>query len=305
VVPRWIFSTEVDGQLASYSVGGSFAEQDEFHGQTSGDVTVGGVASPLQELPRTRLSLAGLEFECALSDVGGWRLSNEPARHDPPSACARAPVWHPFHCFSFPDAALATTPELGLGARLRAEVLEVGSGRPPVSACGGELDIRLAYTPGLELAWARFRRDGAEGLLVMSSPGVGMPLSVGSTIDIDYVRNAQDERLLVRDDAGQLLLWMVEALSLDDVVAPSELTLAMGPEQCAMVPSGCTLASQLGIDFTLDGTTQRLAYGERRESGGFVFVHGGYELGLVSFDGCYDGAAAGVTAEVWAVPRAR
>ena len=299
--PKWTFSAEAGGDIVNFSISGAYDEQDEFDGSPDGYAGVE-PGEWLEQLPLTRLALAGLEFECSRSEADGWQLSNDPPRHDPPSACVE-PQWHAFHCVSFPEAAVDVDYDQGrLTGRLSAEVLAVGSGRPPGTVCRDDVEIRLSYAPNTELTWARLGWEGSEGLLVMSSPGVGLPFGVGRTIDIDYMVARSEETLVVRDPAGSLLLWLGEALSLEGLVGtPDEFALAQGPEQCATLGSGCMLASQLGIDFKLGDNTERLTYGTHRESNGFVFVHGGYDRGTVQLQGCYDGAPAGVTAAVWAV----
>jgi hypothetical protein len=112
------------------------------------------------------------------------------------------------------------------------------------------------------------------------------------------------ETLDVRDTSGRPLLWMGKGPWVERVVTPPELSLAVGPEQCASIPSGCTLASQYAIDFTRGGLTERLAYGTHQERDGYIFVHAGCDIGTVAVDGCYDGAPAGVTALMWAAPAA-
>jgi hypothetical protein len=301
---RWTFSVQAGDRLANYTVSGPLAEEREYQGNAFGDVVVDGVETRLEQLPRTRLALAGLEFECARSEVAGWRLSNDPSRHEPAAACVDPP-WHGFDCLDFPFDPTELEPESSVYvSRLRASVLEIGSGRPPGSACVDEVDIRLMYVPSTQLSWARFEWQGTEGVLVMSSPGAPLPFAVGSVLDIHHEVDTgwNAETLDVRDTSGRLLLWMGKGPWVERVVTPPELSLAVGPEQCASIPSGCSLASQYAIDFTRGGLTERLAYGAHQERDGYIFVHAGCDIGTVRVDDCYDGAPAGVTALMWAAP---
>lgn len=301
---HWTFSVGAGEGAADYRIYATYAQDNERVANVPrGSKVVVGVDAPLEELSRTRLALAGLEFECSPSGDAAWRLSNVPSRHDPPSSCVQ-PAQHAFHCLDLPQETLVRVdPNDGVWVgRLRASALAVGSGRPPGGACLDEVSARLEYSPSTELEWARFEWEGREGWMVMSSPGVGLPFEVGGALDIDYRGYLRyEETLQVRDGSGRLLLWMATAADTQYLATPAELSIATGPEQCANVPSGCTLASQYAIDFTLNGLTEEVAYGKSREADGYVLVHGGYDVGILAVDGCDDGAAPGVTAQVWAV----
>jgi hypothetical protein len=271
-VGKWSFAANgATGPLGSFEIHGVYPEQNERASSNSSSVFVDGVESALEQLPRTRLALAGLEFECARPDALGWRLSNDPERHEPPSACVSPPLPE-FHCFQFPAGSVSDfDPAAGVqSAQFRAEVLALGTGRPPGDVCSSEVENRLVYDPNTRLVWARIARAGAEGWLVLRSPGVALPFAAGSSVDISYIRQAATlgATLDVRSTSGKLLLWMGQALELESVVTPAELSVATGPEQCATLPSGCYLSSQYAIDFDMGGQTERLTYGASVTRGG-------------------------------------
>lgn len=333
VLPTLTFALDLAGERVELRLGAPLAEETELDAAGAGVLLRSdGTTEEAREYPRTALALAGLSFECREDEVQGWRLSNDPAQHEPRASCPLAapaapgatPVGQaPYACLTFPRSTVVTG-DRWTEVQLQTTVAELGGGLPPASACRAAIERRWALGFEPPLVWARLSAAEGDAFLVLESAGVPFPFRVGRSLDVSFGIDATEARrfqpdlvvaadraverlgrfvptaLTVRDaGSSALLLWLGQATNAAALELPAELALERGVEQCA-TRAACSHVSQFAVRARLGAESRVVPYGEDAVLGGFLTRNLGFEVATAPAE-CSDELqeAHGVAAELW------
>lgn len=227
----------------------------------------------------------------------------------------------PHLCSVLPEGVAAESQPLGNNLflatqRFVAEVVALGGGFTPADAgppeClpGFAIEAAMARS-GTHAEWLELAAGDRSVLVSFSAPPESLGFGLGQTLEVSYSVvddllldfDPKTRSLVIRDADGGLRLWLATSSSVADLndVAPSEVRLSTGADQCRVV-RGCPTYVQQALSVALESEALELTQGDLASTPGWRVLAGQSET-LVDSSACkLDGYPALASIGVWRLP---
>lgn len=154
-----------------------------------------------------------------------------------------------------------------------------------------------------ELRWFHIEYDGGDTFIVLRVPDMVVTLEAGATVHL--VQGAQqdfggatDSFVELRDEADELVLWLGQSYTLEELDVPAEVTLEPGIETCALSDTCALDYGYNAIEVTLGTESGTALQGESLDLGSYRFTNSAFQIQTGAFV-CTDSTAYFIRMALW------
>ncbi len=162
-----------------------------------------------------------------------------------------------------------------------------------------EADVNLVD----ELYWLHLEADTNDAWLVLRIPDFDPPFAMGDTVHLLHASQldfggAIDAHVELRDEDENLLVWLGQSYTLEELEVPAELELETGVELCSLSEECALDFGYYEIEASLGSEAGAALQGESLELNGYRFVNSAFQIQTGAFV-CTDSTAYFIRMALW------